>query len=151
LASPAGSLRVGIAQFVVVQWDIATSGNNLMWLGDLLTPAAVVTPSVTLGSGTPASDAAQPMNIGNASAGSSGWPGVIWALGISSASLTLDEIRRAQFNLSPSSVRGCVGLWTFNRAPVMNRVGAGGTGVLAGTGRLSPNALPRVRLVEMAA
>jgi len=144
LASPTGSLRVGIPQFVVVQWDIATSGNNLMWLGDLLVPAAVVTPSVTLGSGTPASDATQPMNIGNASAGSSGWPGVIWALGISSASLTLDEIRRAQFNLSPSSVRRCVGLWTFNRLPAVNLCGNGGTGRLTGSGRLSSDALPRV-------
>jgi len=149
--SPASTIRINIPQFFFVSWDIATSGNCRMYAGDLLTPAAAVSPTVTLGSGAPATDAAKDILIGNG-ASTNGWPGVIWSCGISGrVDYTLDEIRRLQSDLRPSAVRNGAGLWTFDCVPCPNLLGGGEIGTLTGTGRLSPDCLPRVRRVDMAA
>ena len=144
MQTPAGTLKANVPQFIFLTLDLSTSANCKMWVGTLDAPAASITPTVSLGSGAGASDAAQALQIGNTVSGSAGWPGTIWAMGISGKiDYTLDEIRRIQY--SPLTFRNAAGLWIFDQMPTMDWSGNGNAGALAGTGRLSSDCLPRVK------
>lgn len=144
IVSPTGVLKANVPTFIAVSWDVSTSGNMKMWSGTLDAPAALLASTNTLGSGTGSTDAAVGVVFGNTqSGGSQGWPGCIYAAGLSTkVDYTLDEIRRVQFN--PLTFRNALGLWLFNAVPVVDVSGNGNTGALLGTGRLSNDCLPRV-------
>lgn len=152
VTSPTGVLKVNVPKFILFQWDESSSSNCKMFAGGLDVPAVDAGATITLGSGTPASDAAQPLVIGASAGLASGWPGMVWMFGMSAKTdYTLAEIRRMQYNLSPSAVRNGLGLWVFDRTPCGNLLGGGNVGALTGTGRLTSDCLPRVRRVDMAA
>lgn len=147
IVSPTGVLKANVPTFLALTWDTATTANHKMYAGTLDTPAALLASTNTLGSGTaPASDAAQPIIIGNNGTSAAGWPGVVWAFGIAARTdYSLDEIRRLQYTVRPSMLRGCAGLWIFNSTPTVDLCGAGNHGALIGTGRMATDALPRVQ------
>jgi len=145
VTSPTGVLKVNVPKFILFRWDESSSSNCKMFAGELNVPAVDAGATITPGSGTPASDAAQSLVIGANAVLASGWPGVVWTFGISAKTdYTLSEIRRLQFAPTPANFRGCLGLWIFNELPVKNKCGGSNSGTLTGTGRLSPDALPRV-------
>jgi len=138
-------------QFVAAQWDTAGAGSaQKLFYGGLVTPAAEPTYTAQVaGVGARNSDAAASLIIGNRENNSVQLNGAMALLVISNATLTLDEIRRVQYQ--SDMPRGCVGYW---------RLGAYGTGrVLDESGQQNhgtPTAavpvsemLPRVRRGNM--
>lgn len=108
------SPTVGVWTFVAAQWDInGAATDQHLFSGTLDTPATEVTSYSlrTPGSGTRTSDAAAPLIIGNRQNGSVQLGGVMALLVISTTRLSLDEIRRVQYQPNPTKIRGCVGYW----------------------------------------
>ena len=141
--SPTATIRAGVPQFWFISWDTSTSGNNKMWLGTMAAPASNASPTVTLGTGASSTDASRNISIGN-STGSAGWPGVIWAVGLSrSITMTADEIRRLQYNFRPANLRSCIGMWILDGRPAQDLCSTNHA-VISGTATLGNDALPRV-------
>jgi hypothetical protein len=141
--SPSGTIRAGVPQFWFISWDTSTSGNNKMWLGTLAAPASNASPTVTLGTGASSTDVSRNVTIGN-STGSAGWPGVIWAVGLSrSITMNAEEIRRLQDDFKPANLRSCIGMWILNARPARDLCSTNHA-VISGTATLSNDALPRV-------
>ena len=116
------SPTVGVWTFVAAQWNInGAATDQKLFSGTLDTPATEVSSysSQSAGSGSRTSDAAASLYLGNRQNGSVQLGGSMALVIISTATLTVDEIRRLQYQPRPSAVRGCVGFW---------RPGAYGTG-----------------------
>lgn len=98
--------------FVVAQWNTAGSnGDQRIFTGNLTTPATEVSSYAVqiVGSGSLTSDAAAPLTIGNRQNGSVQLGGDMALLVITTALLSIEEIRDVQdLFVMP---RGCVGYW----------------------------------------
>lgn len=114
------SPTVGVWTFVAAQWDInGAATDQKLFSGTLDTPATEVSSysSQSAGSGSRTSDAAASLYLGNRQNGSVQLGGAMALVIISTSLLTLQEIRRVQYQANVP--RGCVGYW---------RPGAYGTG-----------------------
>lgn len=152
MLSPTGYFVANVPTFICATWDITTPANSKLYRGALDTPASDVGATLTNGSGSPVSDVSRVITVTNSFSGSHGWPGIVWAIGLSSTSdHTLADIRRVQYQMTPRAIKSCVGLWTFDQRPVFDQSGNGNVGTFNGSATLSSDNLPRVRRVEMVA